>query len=194
MADLNADSCPTDENKLMLPYDTVREFYEEYVAYSTAECIPINKYAKRETFRLAFKSLGDKYKLIGAKGSFPTCDICNNANDLLRDTQIKDQSHREIIFKFKKLHLLQQMAEREHLEKNRLLAKNSQYLGQPTHAFFLIDAMTQSRGDTPQVGGSHRQSKNETSAVISNRVIGKLQHYKLFHILTLTVSFVLSRL
>ena len=171
MASLNTDSCPTDGKKLILPYSTLKEFYLEYVAFCTGENLSVNTYAMRETFRLAWKSLETNYKLIGAKGSFPTCDICNNANDLLRDTRIKDQSHREIIFKFKRLHLFQQMEERQYLERNRMTARNSYYLGQPTQAFFLIDAMTHARGNTPQVGAKFNQSKNETSAVISNRVI-----------------------
>ena len=172
----------------MLPYAKVNEFHNEYVAFCTAESMPINKYAKIETFRKAFISLDHKYKLIGAKGSFPTCDICNNANNLLRDTKIRDQSHREIIFKFKRIHLLQQMEERNYLDRNRMDAKNKQNLGQPTQAFILIDAMTHARGNTPQVGANHRQSKNETSTVISNRVIGKVIMFLFNELITESVK------
>jgi len=173
----------------MLPYAKVNEFHNEYVAFCTAESMPINTYAKIETFRKAFISLNHKYKLIGAKGSFPTCDICNNANNLLRDTKIRDQSHREIIFKFKRIHLLQQMEERNYLDRNRMDAKHKQNLGQPTQAFILIDAMTHARGNTPQVGANHRQSKNETSTVISNRVIGKVIMYSFNELITESVKF-----
>ena len=68
-----------------------------------------NTYAKREPFRKVFKNMSSEFRLIGAKGSFPTCDICNNANDFLRNLTYKDQSHREIILKFKRLHLMQQL-------------------------------------------------------------------------------------
>lgn len=100
IASLSADSCPTDESILVLPYDSLHEFYLEYVAYSEADNL-IN-YASKETFRLKFKSLSNEFKLMGSKGSFPTCDICRNANDLLRDRSIRDQHQREIILKFKR--------------------------------------------------------------------------------------------
>ena len=84
-------------------------FFEEYLAFCTAERLSPNQYAKDETFRKVF--------LITAKGSMPTCDICNNANDMLRNLEIRDQSSREIILKFKRLHLQQQMEERQYMEK-----------------------------------------------------------------------------
>ena len=37
------------------------------------------------TFRRAFKAQKN-IKLLGCKGSFHTCEICNNALDLLHDT------------------------------------------------------------------------------------------------------------
>lgn len=46
-------------------------------------------------------------------------------------------------------------------------------VGQPLHFFCLIDARTCSRGDVPQVGGTHRQSKSEIAHTIENRVIGE---------------------
>ena len=98
IATLNADACPTDEDVLVLPYDSINEFYQEYVAYSQGVDA---SFAGRETFRQKFHEL-KQYRLCESKGSFPTCDICRNANDLLRDRSIKDQKHREIILKFKR--------------------------------------------------------------------------------------------
>lgn len=155
-----------------LPYSSVPEFYEEYLAYCTAELKAPRTYAGEECFRKAFLSLNKEYRLIGSKGSFPTCDICNNANDMLRNLKIKDQSHREIILKFKRLHLQQQMKEREYMEQNRMDSK-VEYKSQPVQFFCLIDAMTSSRGDVPQVGLKHRQPKSEILQTIENRVIGK---------------------
>jgi hypothetical protein len=151
----------------------VNEFYQEYAAYCSAELMPPRSCAKEETFRKAWKSLESEYRLIGAKGSFPTCDVCNNANDLLRNLKIKDQSHREVILKFKRLHLMQQMQERMYMEQNRMESK-LEYNNQPVQFFCLIDAMTSSRGDVPQVGLNHRQPKSEITHTIENRVIGKI--------------------
>ena len=155
-----------------MPYSSVTEFFEEYLAYCTAGLLAPRTYAGEECFRKAFLSLDRHYRLIGAKGSFPTCDVCNNANDMLRNLKIKDQSHREIILKFKRLHLQQQMKEREYMEQNRMESK-VEYKNQPTHFFCLIDAMTSSRGDVPKVGLKHRQPKSDILHTIENRVIGK---------------------
>ena len=65
-------------------------------------------------FLAAFKSFGDKLKLLGAKGSFPTCDICNKANELLRNSSKKlDGPKRAVVEHFKNLHLRQQARERQ---------------------------------------------------------------------------------
>lgn len=116
--------------------------------------------------------MNNEFRLITSKGIMPTCDICNNANDMLRSLEIRDQSSREIILKFKRLHLQQQMEERQYMEKNRIESK-MESAGQPLQFFCLIDAMTCSRGDVPQVGGTHRQSKSEIAHTIENRVIGE---------------------
>lgn len=72
-----------------------------------------------------------------------------------------------------RLHLLQQMNEREHMERNKNKARKEYDVdGHPKQAWVLIDAMTNSRGSTPQIGMNHDQSKNETSNQIENRVIG----------------------
>ena len=54
--------------------------------------------------------------------------------------------------------------------KNRMESR-MESAGQPNQYFCLIDAMTCSRGDVPQVGGKHRQSKSEITHTIENRVI-----------------------
>jgi hypothetical protein len=102
---LTGDACPTDKNIKFLPYAGPKEFYSEYVAYCKLENLLDSEYAKRETFRKGLHELRHEFRLMGAKGSFPTCEMCNNANDLLRNLKVKDQSHREIIFKLKKEHL-----------------------------------------------------------------------------------------
>jgi hypothetical protein len=169
---LTGDACPTDKNIKFLPYAGPKEFYSEYVAYCKLENLLDSEYAKRETFRKGLHELRHEFRLMGAKGSFPTCEMCNNANDLLRNLKVKDQSHREIIFKLKKEHLLQQMNERMYMERNRI-ESTMEYDNQPVQLFILADAMTHSRGNTPQIGKQFRQSKGEINSAISNRVMGK---------------------
>jgi hypothetical protein len=170
-----------------LPYGSVPEFFKEYLAFCHAEHLTPSGYAKDETFRKTFLSLKNEFRLIGAKGSMPTCDICNNANDMLRASHIKDQSSREIILKFKRLHLQQQMKERQYMEQNRIVSKTL-VNGQPTQFFCLIDAMTCSRGDVPQTGRKFRQGKSEISHQIENRVIGEYIHMKIISASSLCYS------
>jgi hypothetical protein len=153
-----------------------------------------NTFAKRETFRKVFKSMKNEFRLIGGKGSFPTCDICNNANDFLRNLTYKDQSLREIILKFKRLHLMQQMKERQHMEMNRLTSRLLSKC-EPVQFFCLIDAMTCSRGDVPLTGAKHRQSKGGVTDTIENRVIGMLYTVcTCAHIIVLYYSYILIQL
>ena len=158
---------------MYLPYDNGPEFFSEYLAHCASSQMMPNTYAKRETFRKVFKSMKNEFRLIGGKGSFPTCDICNNANDFLRNLTYKDQSHREIILKFKRLHLMQQMKERQQMELNRIESRLLSKF-EPVQFFCLIDAMTCSRGDVPQIGAKHRQSKGGVIDTIENRVIGNI--------------------
>ena len=64
------------------------------------------------------------------------------------------------------------MQERSYLQTNRMEAANLFIDGQPVQAVIMIDAMTNSRGDTPQVGINHPQPKSEVNGKITNRVIG----------------------
>lgn len=64
------------------------------------------------------------------------------------------------------------MEERRYLEENRNNSRKTRN-GQPIQLFILMDGMTASRGNTPQVGAHFKQPKNETAAQIANRVIGK---------------------
>ena len=66
-------------------------------------------------FRTAFKhQFESTVRFMRCKGNISTCDICNNAADLLADRKrgfTKDQ--RDIILKFRRLDLKQQADERE---------------------------------------------------------------------------------
>lgn len=76
------------------------------------------------------------------EGGFPTCDLCNRSNDLLRArASVHNEGQREMILKFKRLQLDQQTKERDDMDNRPDLAKTYfRAAGQPTHAFILVDA------------------------------------------------------
>lgn len=79
----------------------------------------------------------DQYKirLVGCKGSFQTCEICNNAHELLRNRSKNfTQYERDIIMQFQGIHLKQQANERLTCEENKLRAKELNAEGQPLFA------------------------------------------------------------
>jgi hypothetical protein len=109
-AKLFADTCPTDGNVVFLPYENPTQFYQEYVNFHDTFGFGFNTKAKSDTFRKALDSLYDSIRLVHAKGSFPTCDTCNNANDMLRNPKVSfNPEFRDIVMKFKRAHLMRQM-------------------------------------------------------------------------------------
>lgn len=75
---------------------------------------------------IALKSLNSSIRLRSAKGSFETCSVCNNLNDILKNTKLKwSKDQLAIILKIKRLHLQQQAAERQDAKRRKLLAKTS---------------------------------------------------------------------
>jgi hypothetical protein len=80
------------ENILIVPYYDIKTFYDDYVRDTmrnqdteTNGATSNNGVVSLTTFRRAFIKKGN-IKLLGCKGSFHTCEICNNAIDLLHDT------------------------------------------------------------------------------------------------------------
>lgn len=74
---------PGQDKTLIIPYYDVQSFYNDYTRHQVlvnaeAETVSVS------TFRRAFESQTN-IKLLGSKGSFHTCEICNNALDLLHD-------------------------------------------------------------------------------------------------------------
>ncbi|KAJ1401667.1 hypothetical protein B484DRAFT_437765, partial [Ochromonadaceae sp. CCMP2298] len=171
VARLYADTFLTDGNILCLPYETPAMLFREYVNF--CECADINPAyrAQVELFRQVLLSKADRIRMIGCKGSFQTCDTCNNCNDMLRAPKSRyDSAQREIILKYKRLHLQQQAQERKTQEQNRMHATHVTN-GQPDMAYILSDGMTAMSGDTPKVGGGgFRRGKKDTKW-IANRII-----------------------
>lgn len=70
-------------------------------------------------------------------GSFPTCDICNNANDMLISREVRfTPDQRDVIEKFRQLHLIQQSTEREKQEEAYITVINK-YLLKCNYYFML---------------------------------------------------------
>jgi hypothetical protein len=66
------------------------------------ENLHLQEFAKEKTFRKAWIELHKqkKVRLMRGKGTFPTCDICNNANDTLSSTKKYTKAQREIIVSY----------------------------------------------------------------------------------------------
>jgi hypothetical protein len=118
---------------LILPYDHVNEFYDEYCEFNSDyrkldELISL--LAGRETFRKVFVSLHNEVRLRGSKGSFETCAICNNLNDVLKSSKLKwTKEQSEIVLKLKRLHLQQRADKRRDSDQRKALAKNTDNRG-----------------------------------------------------------------
>jgi hypothetical protein len=96
-----------EEHIRILPFEKLSQLYEEYRAHYKATVSATDDYcmASKETFRkqwsLVYKT--GQVKLSRGKGTFPTCDICNNANDMLTFSKTSrwTKRQREIIISFK---------------------------------------------------------------------------------------------
>ena len=69
IAQIFADTCPTNKNIRAVPYESVSQLFEEYEFHCIATKVNLNCQAKRRTFDKAFNKLGDQVKLVGAKGN-----------------------------------------------------------------------------------------------------------------------------
>ena len=187
-ATIFADTCPTNANIKFLPYESAAQFYAEYENFHKTYGYSEASKAKYDTFNNALKSLHDSVRLVHAKGSFPTCDVCNNANDLLRSPKVSfNPGFRDIIMKFKRAHLMRQMQEREEMERNIIRAKTEVIGHQPQVAHLLCDAISSWRGNTPKVGGGDFRISKADQIFIENRVMavemvcGPVDCVRLYH-------------
>jgi hypothetical protein len=84
------------------PFVDIKAFWEEYCAFHTLQHTPSSNVAGITTFRQAYKFCeGLGIRKLKSKGTFNTCEICNNASDLLRNT-----SKKKYIIYFSKLMLV----------------------------------------------------------------------------------------
>ena len=157
------------ENIHILPYDNLPQFHEEYKVHCNTRGIPPCYVAGLTTFRTAFEEQTN-VKFLGAKGSFNTCEVCNNLNSLLKNTKQQfTKEQRQIIHEFKRLHITQQAKARLALEVKKLRCLELDECGQPIEALLYPDGMTEFKGETPKVGSTRQSKVNET---ITNRIIG----------------------
>jgi hypothetical protein len=95
-------------------------------------------------------------KFLKSRGAFTTCDICNNANELLQGNFKAHQ--KEIIKKYKQIHLIQQAAERASLNQRKMeaiISREEDNPHQPSHCLIFGDGMTKYAGRTPKYGQSN---------------------------------------
>jgi hypothetical protein len=68
----------------VLPYETVKSVHDEYLRHCEQTNVPDIHRAGLKAFGIVFAAMQDTVRLLACKGSFNTCEICNNANELLR--------------------------------------------------------------------------------------------------------------
>lgn len=189
------------ENIHILPFETVSQLFAEYNAYCKSNDIHRSQKAGRTVFNSQWKECYNKkeVKFTRGKGTFPTCDICNNANDMLslaKSNSRWNKRQREIIINFKvkhcmffnsflcdcfhllccfqSHHLKQQAIERAALEGKKHIARTDYTEdGMPKEAVIFGDGMTKYATKTPKYG--RKQGKKET-AYLENRVFGVEVH------------------
>lgn len=71
------------QNVKIVPYEDQASFYKHYEIHCDNNNTPATLRAGSSTFKSALTSLHETVRLLSAKGSFHTCEICNNANHLL---------------------------------------------------------------------------------------------------------------
>jgi hypothetical protein len=76
----------------------MQAFYEDYKRYCIQHEGFFDNMACKNTFALAFDKQ-KKVKFLGCKGSFHTCEICNNAIDLQSDPSKHKLSYLSIMLK-----------------------------------------------------------------------------------------------
>ncbi len=105
----------------------------------------------------------DNVNLSMFTGSLPTCEMCNNAADLLKSSSKKKypKQRRAIIVSFQRSHLKAQQAERDDFELRRQYCKNATNRdGSPAAVLVAADFKSAFRGHWPKFKGfAHGDAK-----------------------------------
>ena len=130
----------------IVPYETQDSLFQEYMWEAKILRKLPKKIAKKTCFKKVFKSLEDEIRLLGCKGptsydsvylsccfyiltimlfigSLPTCSVCNTAHEMLRNTVKWNESQRDVILQYLRLHLKQQQTERLQLDAVKIRCK-----------------------------------------------------------------------
>jgi len=184
-----ADTIPSSEgmNKhskpvKVIPHRDIKSYYDEYLVYCDALSMEKESIASYTTFSRAFrqfkkdKNADYELRLLRCKGSFNTCEICNNSTELLRrDKKIGGvkftEEQRTILLEFRRLHLNQQQQERAKLELRKLKAKEYDARGNPSAALLYGDGMTQFTCLSPRFGEKGAYQHSHETRFISFQVV-----------------------
>ena len=113
------------------------------------------------------------------------------------DRKLK-QSQREVIQKFRQLHLSRQSQERQYLDSNKLLAAEVDENGNPLRALIFPDGMTQYTCRTPKFPRASKNDKYIESRIIAMEVycgpIGAFQTYDGYFFLIMLFIFFIGNL
>ena len=159
---------------MVVPHESVSQLHEEYVCYRKAQAVHPDTIAEYVTFSKAYKQMESKdhIRLLGCKGSFPTCDICNNCNDLLRNANRKNRPEDlEVILNFKRAHLSQQEIERRHMDYVQEVCRTLDGNGNPKGLFICPDGMTGHRTNVPKEQ-KDGERKGKEQNFLTNRIMG----------------------
>jgi hypothetical protein len=156
IAEFYADTLPAAKSKegaghvniRVVPYRTVRDLYEEHVFQCVTADPPLEKveYGSYNTFIGNFNEMAnDKLiQLLGGKGSFQTCAICNHCLALKKGAAKRGASGRvviDVIRILQRAHLKHQQIERQHCDTKIGYAKKEvDENGDPSYAFIELDA------------------------------------------------------
>ena len=159
---------------MIVPHESITQLHEEYKCYRASQNFDPESIAEYPTFKKAYHQMEKEghIRLLGCKGSFPTCDICNNCNDLLRNANRKNRPEDlGVILNFKRAHLSQQELERKHMDVVKDICRTVDTKGRPVALFMCPDAMTERRTRVPkeQKDGDR---KNKEQNFLTNRIMG----------------------
>ena len=160
---------------IILPYQEVGEFFAEYEHYCDEYKFDDDTRASKATFRRAMNIYRKKHKeevtlrFSRCKGHFQTCEVCNKADDLLRNTRMT-LAQKDVFRAVKSIHIAQEKQERVHLEKMRQMCREKDEKGQPKMAMLFSDGMTIYTTNTPKM--FQKNSKGEPLKKIQSRMVG----------------------
>jgi hypothetical protein len=163
-------SIPFESNKLFFEY-YVRDVAGRREGHVGRTCFD----RALESFsNTSFQNEGYVVRRRRCKHNFSTCDICNNAEALLRGGRSITEVQRKILHEYLHTHLKIQKAEREEQRLAIEAARECDHMGQPKQAFMLFDGFSIFKGVTPKwsrgvFGGKSHTEKEEPK--VENRII-----------------------